>query len=105
MIFQIHKAYSQKYLNEKDRLFGFITWYDFSSKFMAPLILGGAFSNLTNNSFSSFFVMGMIVFVSIFIFEKLFSKSFQILIISRFLHPKRIVVSKDKFRGVRNEYK
>jgi hypothetical protein len=92
-MFKVNESSSQKYLNEKDKLFGLVSWKTFTSKFMAPLILGGAYSNFSDNSMTTFVGAVFLTMTIIYILEQFCSKELQYKIILLFLRPKTVSVS------------
>jgi hypothetical protein len=97
-MFKANQSVSQRYLNEKDKLFGFISWKDFTCKFMAPLIIGGAYSNLSDNSLFTLVIATGVTGLSIFILELFGSKKWQYKVISLILCPKTVSVSHKDLR-------
>lgn len=92
-MFRVHQAKSQKYLNEKDLLFGFFTWRDFMSKFIFPLGASGLYANFSDGGvqlllFVFLLLAGLVSFIEYFL-----SRDIQSLLLIRFFPPRAVNLS------------
>lgn len=103
MIFKINPSRSQKYLNEKDKLFGFIGWYDLFTKIMLPLIISGVMTNIMNGSFITLFIQFLVFVIISFIFDYFVSRSFQVFLISKIIKPRPVYLKPSELMSWRED--
>lgn len=93
----VNITYSQRYLNEKDKLFGVFTWRQFVTKLMGPMLISGLVTNLLNGGLGMLIIVFFIFFISSLLLEVIFSKEFLEYLIIKIIKPKSIILPLEYF--------